>query len=71
MNDHPVLQVRMIRRLLCAKTYQRLLIAASVVFREIQKVAGLKVFNKNRFGIHRCQHEWRRQRNSETCDDEL
>ena len=25
MNDHPVLQVRMIRRLLCAKTYKRLL----------------------------------------------
>jgi predicted transposase YbfD/YdcC len=26
MNDHPVLQVTMIRRLLCAKTYKRLLI---------------------------------------------
>jgi hypothetical protein len=26
MIDHPVLQVRMIRRLLCAKTYKRLLI---------------------------------------------
>ena len=24
MNDHPVIQVRMIRRLLCAKTYKRL-----------------------------------------------
>jgi hypothetical protein len=27
MNDHPVLQVRMIRRLLCAKIYKRLLIS--------------------------------------------
>jgi hypothetical protein len=30
MNDHPVIQVRMIRRLLCAKTYKRLLTTLSI-----------------------------------------
>jgi hypothetical protein len=33
MNDHPVLQIRMIRRLLCAKTYKRLLMAGGGVRR--------------------------------------
>ena len=48
MNDHPVLQVRMIRRLLCAKTYKRLLIIYRPVFkaRTIRRLLCAKTYKR-------------------------
>jgi hypothetical protein len=44
MNDHPVLQVRVIRRLLCAKTYKRLLTYGAQFLDAMDQLAGKAVF---------------------------